>query len=194
MIWSDAVQKVEALPAAWVIATEHAPRTQHERSLLRHDTTRAVLATQLGVPAEGIALANDARGRLLARGPEDEVLHVSHGTRDGVVIVAMGRGRIGADIERLGAGPIPFGVLAPTEQQWLQKMPEEERDLAFASLWAVKEAHGKWAGTGLIAADAHPALPEPDGSWRVTGSLDLLIVVRTVTIGVTRYALAVAGG
>lgn len=194
MLWLDSLTKADSLPAAWLIATGEAHRTRPERTALRHATTRNVLATQLGVPQDQIKLANDAKGRLRAVGPDNAVLHVSHATRDGVVLVAMGHGRIGADIERVGAGAIPFAALHRAEQSWLHQLPETERDPAFAQLWAVKEAHGKRAGTGLIGAEQYPALIGHDGGWQITGSAHVAVLTRIVTIGSARYALAVATG
>ncbi len=194
MRWLDTFTKADSLPAAWLIASGDAPRTRAERSALRHATTRTVLATQLGIFPDEIELANDARGRLLALGPGDAVLHVSHATRDGLVLVAMGDGRVGADVERVGAGAIPFAALHRAEQLWLHQIPQEGQELAFAQLWAVKEAHGKWAGTGLTEAEIHPALPAADGSWQIAGSARVTVWTRVATVHGQRYALAIACG
>ncbi len=194
MLWLDSFTKADSLPAAWLIMTAEAPRTRTARSALRHATTRSVLATQIGVFPDEIALANDPKGRLLALGPDHRVLHVSHATRDGLVLVAMGHGRVGADIERAGSGAIPFAALHRAEQLWLHQLGDAERELAFAQLWAVKEAHGKWAGIGLINAEIHPALPAHDGTWQVAGSADVALATKVVTLAGQRYALAVAGG
>ena len=192
MLWLDSVTKAGSLPAAWLIATGAAPRNRPERSALRHATTRNVLATQLGTAEQDIDLGNDATGRLLAFGPDRSRLHVSHATRDGLVLVAMGEGCIGADIERAGSGEIPFAALHRAEQVWLRQLPDDNRELAFAQLWAVKEAYGKKAGTGLINADKDPALPAPDGTWQMTGCAQAALATRIVTLAGQRYALAVA--
>ncbi len=194
MLWLDSFTKADSLPAAWLIITAEAPRTRPERSALRHAVTRRVLATQLCVLPDEIELANDSKGRLLALGPDNPVLHVSHATRDGLVLVAMGHGPIGADIERVGSGTIPFAALHRAEQLWLHQLGDAERELAFAQLWAVKEAHGKWAGTGLINAEIHPALPAPGGTWRIAGSAGVALATKVLTLDSQRYALAVAGG
>jgi hypothetical protein len=193
MLWLDRFKRADSLPAAWLIATGHAPVTRPERSALRHATSRAVLAIQLGASPDKIELGNDARGRLLAVGPGGEVLHLSHATRDGMVLVAMGLRRIGADIERCGAGDIPFSALHRAEQLWLHQLPESGRNRAFAQMWAVKEAHGKWAGTGLPETDRHAALPGPDGRWQVAGSAHVAFATGMVERAGAGYALAVAG-
>ena len=194
MLWLDGFTKADSLPAAWLIVTGEAPRNRPERSALRHAVTRHVLSAQLGVLPDKIGLTNDPKGRLLAFGPDDRLLHVSHATRDGLVLVAMGRDRIGTDIERVGSGTIPFAALHRAEQLWLHQLPDEQREPAFAQLWAVKEAHGKWAGTGLVDAEIHPALPAHDGTWQVAGSANLALATKVVTLAGQRYALAVAGG
>ncbi|MGL4441948.1 MAG: 4'-phosphopantetheinyl transferase family protein, partial [Bosea sp. (in: a-proteobacteria)] len=191
MIWLDSLTKADSLPAAWLIVTGEAPRTRPERSALRHATTRNVLSMQLGVFPDEIELANDIKGRLMALGPDNQLLHVSHATRDGMVLVAMGRARIGADIERVGSGAIPFAALHRAEQLWLHQLPDEQRELAFAELWAVKEAHGKWAGTGLLNAEIHPALPASDGTWQIAGSIDVALATKMVTLAAQRSALGI---
>lgn len=194
MIWLDHLGKTGSLPTAWLIQTGQMPRNRGERTILRHRTTRAVLATQLGVLPDDISLSNDPSGRLLFVDPANELLHVSHATRDGMVLTAIGGARIGADIERAGAGDIPFAALHRAEQLLLLQLEADAQALAFAELWAVKEAHGKWAGTGLIGAENHPALLGPDGRWTIGGSEHVQIWTRMAEIGEARYALAVVGG
>lgn len=193
MLWLDSLTRAESLPAAWLIATTQRPRTRLERSALRHATSRSVLAIQLGAVPEDIGLANDSRGRLLAVGPDGQVQHLSHATRDGLVLVALGAQRVGADIERCGAGDIPFAALHRAEQLWLHQLPGDQRDRAFAQMWAVKEAHGKWTGTGLPETDRHAALPGPDGRWQVAGSAHVAFATRLIDNDGVGYALAVAG-
>jgi phosphopantetheinyl transferase len=192
MLWFETIRRADALPAAWLIETGAAPRTRPERSALRHGITRAVLAAQAGLSPEAVTLANDPAGRLLVRAPQSPAFHASHATRDGLVLTALAGQRVGADIEAVGDGPIPHAALHPDEQAWLASLSADERWPAFACLWAAKEAHGKWAGTGLPQTDLHPVLPSPDGGWTVPGQVAPAIVARMVTRGGRRYALAVA--
>jgi 4'-phosphopantetheinyl transferase len=191
MLWLDGFHTADSLPAAWLIATGETPHGRRERSRLRHATTRVVLAAQLGIEPADIELANDASGRLRAVGPGENVLHASHATRDGLVLVAMGEARIGADIERVG-GEIPFGALHRAEQLWLHQLDEADRTIAFARLWAAKEAHGKWAGTGIPETDRHAALPLDGGQFQVAGFAHVRIVTRLVERNGQSYAMAVA--
>ncbi len=195
MLWLRGIQFARTLPAAWLIDGGAVPGTRAERSALRHATTRAALAAQLGVPAADIDLSNDAAGRLLASSSSGVAVHASHGTRDGLVIVAMADRRVGADIERIGAGSLPFAALHRAEQLWLHQLPEPERDEAFARLWAAKEAHGKWAGTGLPETDRFATLPVGrPGSFRVAGYAHVDIATHVITWQQRNYALAVATG
>ena len=194
MQWFDQIERSASLPAAWLIATDQTPRTRPERSALRHATSAAVLSGHLALPLSGIRLDHEPSGRPRIAAPRDAGLCLSHATRDGMVLVALAEGPVGADIERVGAGPIPYAALHRAEQIWLAQVPEPERDLAFATLWAAKEAHGKWAGTGLPATDRIAVLPGHDGRWRVAGEDSLSIRTRAIDLGDRRYAAAVAFG
>jgi phosphopantetheinyl transferase len=192
MLWFDTLRPAEALPAAWLIETGERPRTRPERSALRHDISRAVIASQTGFAVDVVTLAHDAAGALRIRTPSSTGLHASHATRDGLVLTALAGRPVGADIETVGQGPIPLGALHPDEQAWLARLSENERWPAFACLWAAKEAHGKWAGTGLPQTDLHPVLPLGPDEWRAAGQASPAITTRLVERSGRRYALAVA--
>lgn len=201
MLWLDRRERAERLPAAWLTLTGKAPRNRAERSALRHDVTRAVLALQLGTGAAGLKLVNEPSGRLIVEPDAPGGLNVSHATRGGLVLTALGTSAIGADIELVGTGPLPLEALHPVERGWLASLPEADRPVAFALMWAVKEADGKRAGIGLPETDLHPALPDrllpqtggDEGSgaiWRVAGGPP--VVCRIARADGERYALAVA--
>jgi 4'-phosphopantetheinyl transferase len=192
MQWLDQIERAASLPAAWLIATDQMPRTRPERSALRHATSAAILSEHLVLPLAGIRLGHEPSGRPFLTSPCVAGLHFSHATRDGMVLVALAATPVGADIERVGAGPIPNAALHRAEQIWLAQVPEPERALAFATLWAAKEAHGKWAGTGLPETDRIAVLPGSNGRWRVAGEDGISIETRAVTLGDRHYAAAVA--
>ncbi|MCX7327878.1 MAG: 4'-phosphopantetheinyl transferase superfamily protein [Hyphomicrobiales bacterium] len=191
MQWLDQIERAASLPAAWLIATDQMPRTRPERSALRHATSAVILSEHLALPLAGIRLGHEPSGRPFLASPCVASLHFSHATRDGMVLVALAATPVGADIERVGAGPIPYAALHRAEQIWLCQVPEPERDLAFATLWAAKEAHGKWAGTGLPETDRIAVMPGRDGSWHVAGEAGLCVRARAITVGDRRYAAAV---
>jgi phosphopantetheinyl transferase len=192
MQWLDQIERAASLPAAWLIATDQMPRTRPARSALRHATSMAVLSEHLALPLAGIRLGHEPSGRPFLASPCVAGLHFSHATRDGMVLVVIAEGPVGADIERVGAGPIPYAALHRAEQIWLAQVPEPERALAFATLWAAKEAHGKWAGTGLPETDRIAVLPGRDKRWRVAGEDGISLRTRAVTLGDRHYAAAVA--
>ncbi|WNJ89225.1 4'-phosphopantetheinyl transferase family protein [Bosea sp. 685] len=142
-----------ALPATWLIATGASPANLAERSALRRETARRIIAAQLGLPIEAIAIGHDERGRPLLAQPAGAGLHLSLATRAGVVALALAQHPVGVDVERVEplATP-PLAALHPQEWKALLALPEPERPLAFAQIWAAKEAYVKALGTGFARA------------------------------------------
>lgn len=169
MIWLSSPEDIAArLPAVWLIATPERPATLPERSALRRGMAARILALQLGLPLEAIAIGHDARGRPLVEHPRGSGLHLSLATRAGLVAVALAHQPVGVDVEAVdpGAAP-PMDVLHPEEAAWLLARPPEHRALAFAQLWSAKEAYVKALGTGFARAPESFAVSiSPDG--RVT--------------------------
>jgi phosphopantetheinyl transferase len=188
MEWLDEIRRAASLPAAWLMETGESPRTLSERRALRRKISLSVLEAQLGDASADIA--HDAAGRPIVTGMAH--LSISHATRDGLALVALGRQRIGADVERVGAGPIPFSALHRAEQRWLHELAEADRELEFARLWAAKEAHGKWTGEGIGETDRHAVLPAGGGAFQAAGSASVRIVTRIAARQGRLYALAVA--
>lgn len=154
MIWLTSPEMTAAtLPAAWLIATEARPGNLTERSRLRRETARELIARQLGLPLAAIAIGHDGKGRPVLTGRHGEGLHLSLATRSGLVAVALARRPVGVDVERVdGVAAPPLEVLHPEEAAMLRGLPKESRPLAFARLWAAKEAYVKALGTGFLRA------------------------------------------
>ncbi|PTM38933.1 4'-phosphopantetheinyl transferase superfamily protein [Bosea sp. 124] len=154
MIWLDSPEvTATALPAAWLIVTTARPANLAERSLLRRETARRVIARQLGLPADEVCIDHDGKGRPLLARPAGRGLHLSLATRAGVVAVALAQRFVGIDIERIDpAATPPFAALHPAEGAMLRALPEATRPLAFARLWSAKEAYVKALGTGFVRA------------------------------------------
>lgn len=154
MIWLTSPDMTAAtLPAAWLIATGARPGNLTERSQLRRETAREVIARQLGLPVEAVTIGHDGKGRPLLAGPDGAGLHLSLATRAGLVAVALARRPVGIDVERVdAAAAAPLEVLHPEEAAMLRGLPEDTRPLAFARLWAAKEAYVKALGTGFLRA------------------------------------------
>lgn len=152
MLWLTSIDATaSALPAAWLIATGSRPANLTERSMLRRQVARRILARQLGVPEAEIDITHDARGRPGLAGPKAGGLQLSLATRAGVVAVALAEQPVGVDVERVeDAAEPPLASLHPRERRLLQALPPRQRPLAFAQLWSAKEAYVKALGTGFI--------------------------------------------
>jgi len=154
MLWLDSADSTAAaLPAVWLIPTGASPRNLAERSELRRSTARRLLARQLGCAEEDVVIAHDPAGRPLIARPEASGLQLSLATRAGVVAVAMASGPVGVDVERIEMeGTAPLDVLHPDERRFLDTAANALHPLAFARIWAAKEAYVKALGVGFRRA------------------------------------------
>jgi 4'-phosphopantetheinyl transferase len=154
MIWLTSPEMpAAALPAAWLVATQARPGNLTERSSLRRETARRVVALQLGVAAQQVLIGHDAQGRPLIERPAGTGLHLSLATRSGIVAVALAERPVGIDVERVDpAAALPLAVLHRDEAAMLLELPEAARALGFARLWSAKEAYVKALGTGFVRA------------------------------------------
>ena len=150
MHWfDDADATAPALPAIWLVRTDAEPRNLTERSALRRDTARRVLARQLGCRQDEIVIDHDPAGQPLLARPEK--FHLSLATRAGIVAVGLARHPLGVDVERADAEATPpLDLLHPDERRFLEATTAPlARALTFARLWAAKEAYVKALGTGF---------------------------------------------
>ncbi|CAN7645191.1 4'-phosphopantetheinyl transferase superfamily protein [Bosea sp. LjRoot9] len=153
MHWLTSPIAAPALPATWLIATGASPTNLAERSALRRETARRIIAAQLSLPIEAIAVGHDERGRPLLVRPAAAGLHLSLATRAGFVALALAQHPVGVDVERVEPlAALPLATLHPQERKALLALPEPARPLAFAQLWAAKEAYVKALGTGFARA------------------------------------------
>jgi 4'-phosphopantetheinyl transferase len=165
MIWLTSPDLTsDRLPAVWIIPTGARPANLAERSALRRGTARAVLARQLGLPADAVTIGHDGRGRPLLAAPGGTGLHLSLATRAGHVAIALALHPVGTDIEVVDSrSPPPLAVLHQLERAALLALPDAMRAEAFARLWSAKEAYVKALGLGFLR--------EPD-SFCVTLGVD----------------------
>lgn len=154
MIWLDSLHATaDALPAGWLIATGAWPANLGERSQLRRETARAILARQLATTPDAITIAHEEGGRPLLAGPAGRGLQISLATRAGLVAVALATRPVGIDVERVDpAAEPPYAALHPDEAGLLRATGAADRPFAFARLWAAKEAYVKALGTGFLRA------------------------------------------
>jgi phosphopantetheinyl transferase len=154
MIWLTSPTATAAtLPALWLIETGTSPANLAERSALRRETARGVLALQLAVPADAIAIGHDSNGRPLLDLPGGTGLQLSLATRSGYVAIALADRPVGVDVERIDSrSELPLTLLHPREREALLDLPPGRRPRAFARLWSAKEAYVKALGLGLVRA------------------------------------------
>jgi len=152
-------------PAVWLVDTQERPGNLAERSRLRRRTARLVVARQLGSAGAGCVIAHGPAGQPRIDGPGAGGLRISLATRAGIVAVALARQAVGVDVELVDpAGAIPREALHPEERRMLDAVAAGAHPLAFARLWAAKEAYVKALGTGFL----HPpesfavSLPSPE--------------------------------
>jgi 4'-phosphopantetheinyl transferase len=196
MIWlTDTTIQAPTLPAAWLVETPLRPGTLPERSLLRRSVAASLIATQFSLPVADVVLAHDTKGRPLVDGMVSSKGRpcVSYATREGVVLVALNHGVVGADVEYIAALPeIPWKVLHPRERDMLMACPERTRTVAFYRLWTAKEAFGKANGDGLLREPSAFALRFFGDQARCEGEPGLLVKTRVFTLGQRAFACAVA--
>jgi phosphopantetheinyl transferase len=151
MHWLSSIAAIApGYPAVWLVATAQRPHNLTERSRLRRETARAILARQFGLPDADVVIAHDAAGQPRLAGSRAGRLHISLATRAGVVAVALAERPVGVDVELVDpAGVIPHEALHAQEQRMLDLIEPAARPSAFAQLWAAKEAHVKALGTGF---------------------------------------------
>jgi phosphopantetheinyl transferase len=151
MIWlTSPTATAAALPAIWLLPSRQRPTTLAERSALRRETARRVIASQFSIPLDGVAIDHDERGRPLLARPLGTGLHLSLATRSGLVALALAHAPVGVDVERID--PLltpPLAILHTDEREALLALPETARPLAFTRLWCAKEAYVKALGLGF---------------------------------------------
>lgn len=152
MHWLRSIEAIApTYPAVWLVETAQRPRDLNERSRLRRETALTILARQLGRAVDDIALGHDSAGRPLLQKPPATGLHLSLATRAGVVAVALAQRPVGVDVEQVDREDIiPREVLHREELQALEALDPLDHPLAFAKLWAAKEAYVKALGTGFV--------------------------------------------
>jgi 4'-phosphopantetheinyl transferase len=146
-----------ALPVAetWLTPDELARSRRgtpavHRRRVLLRAALRVALGNELGLPPDLVSLATTPLGRPTVATPGD--LDASCSSSGALGIVAVGRRRIGIDVEAVApwsAAVLDEGWLAAEEQRALVRLPEGARAVAVTRCWTQKEAVLKARGSGL---------------------------------------------
>jgi 4'-phosphopantetheinyl transferase len=122
----------------------------HRRRVLLRAALRVALGNELALAPDRVPLATTPLGRPVVAVPGD--LDVSCSASGALGIVAVGRRRIGIDVEAVApwsAAVLDEGWLAAEEQRALVRLPEAARAVAATRCWTQKEAALKARGTGL---------------------------------------------
>jgi 4'-phosphopantetheinyl transferase len=145
----------------------------HRRRVLLRAALRVALGNEMGLPPDLVPLATTPLGRPVVAAPGD--LDVSCSASGALGIVAVGRRRIGIDVEAVApwsAAVLDEGWLAAEEQRALVRLPEGARAVAVTRCWTQKEAVLKAVGTGLrgdlVATVTHVGRTDGEvAGWRV---------------------------
>lgn len=85
---------------------------------------------------------------------------------DGLALIAVGRRRLGVDVERLRVLPDADGLVerffSPLERDTYRSVAADRRPAAFLRGWTCKEALIKAVGTGVLALDGFDVELDPD--------------------------------
>ncbi|TCR61162.1 4'-phosphopantetheinyl transferase superfamily protein [Bosea sp. BK604] len=154
MIWLTSPDATAStLPAGWLIDSGEHPHGLTERSALRRETARRLIARQFNLEHGEVEIEHDERGKPILRHPAGTGLHLSLATRAGLVAVALAHDPVGIDVERIDPDiELPLTSLHPQESEALLSLPVPARPLAFAQLWSAKEAYVKALGLGFARA------------------------------------------
>jgi 4'-phosphopantetheinyl transferase len=192
MIWlTDPTIRAQALPAAWLVETAMRPTSLPERSSLRRSIAAQVIATQFGLEVKDFRISHDIAGRPFIADMPD--IGISYATREGVVLVVLDDGRVGADVEIIEPlADIPWNVMHAQEREDLSRLTGMARSEAFYRLWTAKEAFLKATGQGLMREPSNFAM-RLRGDLAI-GSVESGFVIETrITSSAARcFACAVA--
>lgn len=162
-------------------------RDDAARYVVGHARLRQWLGGRLHIAPRCLRFIENKHGKpMLDALPSPPLFNLSH-SGDWVLIAIDESNAVGVDVEAIRPNMAEIddfrGVLAPEEQDWLDRLPADERAQAFARTWVRKEAYIKAIGEGmsrdlkLIAivdgSDRNPALlydrnPTPThGAWRL---------------------------
>jgi 4'-phosphopantetheinyl transferase len=137
---------------------ERAARRRFEphrsRFIAARASLRMVLARYVKTTPEEIQFAYGPHGKPSLQFPTSPVLEFNATDSDDLVLVAVtAAGPVGVDVERIralkDADALVKRFFSPRENDLFQKLPEEQKPVAFFNLWTRKEAFLKGTGEGI---------------------------------------------
>jgi 4'-phosphopantetheinyl transferase len=134
-------------------ARRFARRDDAARYVVGHARLRQWLGRRLHVAPQSLRFVENGHGKpMLDAPPSPPCFNLSH-SGDWVLIAIDENHPVGVDVEAIRPNMAAIddfrGVLAPEEQDWLDRMPAGERAQAFARTWVRKEAYIKAIGEGM---------------------------------------------
>jgi 4'-phosphopantetheinyl transferase len=125
-----------------------------DRYMIGRAALRTILAEELGITAERVAIVRGARGRPQLEADATLDFNVSH-TGDVALIGVTRQGRIGVDVERADRSINVTGIarkfLTPAERHRLAALDSDTARRNVLRLWTCKEAMSKATGDALSA-------------------------------------------
>ena len=121
-----------------------------------YDLLAMAVQTEWGLPQLPSIARRDGGKPYFPDHPELE-FNLSHSGE--LILCALDLAPVGVDIQMVKAmrPGLPARVCSPQEQRWLEEQPDLWRGVA--QLWAMKEAHVKYTGTGLTRSIS--SIPTP---------------------------------
>jgi 4'-phosphopantetheinyl transferase len=118
-----------------------------QRKIVARGRLRQILSRYLNTDPRSIEISGGTYGKPQVKGLEFNVSH-----SENLAVYAISQQPVGIDIEyqrSLEMTSLVQRFFAPAELASWQKLPAEQRELAFFRAWTMKEAYLKAIGTGL---------------------------------------------
>jgi len=121
------------------------------RSLFGEAMLRIVVGEKVGIPPESLKITRPERGRPFFLDYPELHFNISHS--GDWAVCALSEILVGIDIEEVKLNGISSSlvrkVLTEKEQEYMEKLPDGQKNAAFYRFWTIKEAYAKCDGRGL---------------------------------------------
>jgi 4'-phosphopantetheinyl transferase len=184
-VWQERLDPPKVLDLEMVLTTAELAQADRcrlplvrQRKIVARARLRQILSHYLNMDPRTIEISGGTYGKPQVKGLEFNVSH-----SENLAVYAISQQPVGIDIEyrrSLEMTSLVERFFAPTELADWQKLPAEQRELAFFRAWTMKEAYLKAIGTGLHTSLAAVVvemdvtkpgrlLATPDaGKWQLT--------------------------
>jgi len=163
-------------------ASSMIPLSSRARRLLQE-----VLSRYLGIEAAMVSIAKDALGKPFLQSPSVPYLGFSVSYSADCVLIAVGSGAVGADVERehpcIRLNEIARRWLHPGEAKRVLESSPGDRARHFFQAWTLRESYLKVLGTGFRDHAGTPEIVRCEGPSGGDGAISMGHVV----LGTTRH-------